>query len=85
MTPIELLKNRLGEKDPEYLGYILWNCTAFPFNRTYKWARQAIQFKWYANQGWSVCMRCGGPYKHDSGKIWMDAICEQCHKEFTQR
>lgn len=81
ISPIEAMRNRIPDHDDDYLDMILWSCTAFPFNRPYKALRQAVYFEEMAKQKISVCSRCGKPYLHNSGKAWIDELCEVCRKE----
>ena len=74
--PLAAMRLRLPNKSNDYLWHVLWNCTAYPFNRPYKALRQAVYFEECKKQGISVCFCCGDPYKMD--RIYIDELCEKC-------
>lgn len=79
--PIAALKNRIPNKGVDYLDVILWNCTAFPLGSKYMVLRQAVYSEEMGKHGISVCFRCGNPYRHPSGRVWIDQPCEDCKHE----
>ena len=76
VEPLEAMKNRFPEKCEDWHGMVLWNCTAFPFNRPYKALRQAMRFEELAKQGLGVCFICDNPYKCNPVRI--DDTCGSC-------
>ena len=79
-TPLEAAKRLCPTRNNDYLDGVLWNCTCFPFGRPRRYLRQLVKFEQFAKRGWSICSRCGDPYIHKSGKVWIDQTCEKCEE-----
>ena len=84
MTPLESARLRLPDRSDDALHDLLWSVTCFPFGKPRRWLGQLVAFDYWKKQGLSICMACGNPYKHESGKIWSDQCCEPCEDELRK-
>jgi len=81
ITRIQAARNRIPGKNDKELDFLIWEVTAYPFVRSYKWLRQLVCYIIWSKEGIGSCYCCGRPYLSDSGKVEKYKLCGYCTKE----
>lgn len=77
MTPIDVAREIFPGKPDDWLGYAIWNRTAFPFNGREGWTAQLIEFRDALDrcpEGKFLCDFCNRHFV-DEGQ-WMCRACD---------
>lgn len=81
----DLVRRTYPDYSDDDCDSVLWNETCFPMGTVLMVARQIKRRKKAHEQGLSMCMACGKPYKHKSGRIWIDEACVACEELWAKR